>query len=153
MAILRELDIKYRFKEVDCDITEKLLDAPDKVAKVFSFLSLEPKEQFIVVNLSQQHTILSYEVVATGSANSITIRTAEVFKTAIMVNSPAIILVHNHPSGDPTHSTADISFTERIVKAAKHLQIAVLDHVIVAQAGYTSLKQEKGELFDHDNNH
>jgi len=148
MALLRELDITYRFKKIDCDITEAYLGKPDKVAEIFKFLQRETKEQFIVVNLSQQHTILNYEVVAIGSANNIVIRPAEVFRGAILLNAPAILLVHNHPSGDPTLSAADIAFTQQLTLVAKQLQIAIVDHVVIGFNQFTSIRQTHPELFN-----
>jgi len=105
MAILREISICYSFKEIDDNVLNQTLDSPEKVYQVFKFLSKETKEKFIVINLTNQHTII--------------------------INAPAIILVHNHPTGDPKPSGSDIKFTETIKQAAKHFDIEVLDHVVI----------------------
>ena len=131
MAILRELSICYTFKEVACDILNQTLDTPEKVYQVFKFLSKETKEHFLVVNLSNQHTIINYETVAIGTVNTVSLRPAEVLRSAIIINAPAIILVNNHPSGNPKPSNSDIQFTQLIKQAAKHFDIEVLDHVII----------------------
>ena len=131
MAILRELSICYTFKDVDCDILNQTLDSPEKVYRVFNFLSNKTKEHFIVVNLTNQHTIINYETVAIGTVNAVSLRPAEVLRSAILINAPAVILVHNHPSGDPKPSRSDIYFTETIKHAAKHFDIEVLDHVVI----------------------
>ena len=131
MAILRELSICYTFKDVDCDILNQTLDSPEKVYRVFNFLSNKTKEHFIVVNLTNQHTIINYETVAIGTVNAVSLRPAEVLRSAILINAPAIILVHNHPSGNPKPSNSDIHFTQTIKQAAKHFDIEVLDHVVI----------------------
>ena len=131
MAILREISICYNFREVNSDILNQTLDSPEKVYQVFKFLSKETKERFIVVNLTNQHTIINYETVAIGTVNAVSLRPAEVLRSAIIINAPAIILVHNHPSGNPKPSSSDIHFTETIKQAAKHFDIDVLDHIVI----------------------
>jgi DNA repair protein RadC len=141
MPILREIKIRYAFKEIDCEITGQALNEPQRIYEVFNFLKFEPKEKFIVVNLSNQNTIMNYEVVATGTVNSIQLRPAEVLRTAIIINAPAIVLVHNHPSGIVNPSKADIAFTKVVIDAAKLLSIDVLDHIIIGESDFYSLKQ------------
>ncbi|TWX65535.1 DNA repair protein RadC [Colwellia demingiae] len=141
MPILREIEVRYTFKEIDCDVTGKALDNPKRTHEVFSFLRFEPKEKFIVVNLSNQNTIMSYETVASGTVNSVSLRPAEVLRTAIIINAPAIVLVHNHPSGIVNPSKADIAFTKVVIDAAKLLSIDVLDHIIIGESDFYSLKQ------------
>ncbi len=131
MAILREISIQYTFKEVECDVLNQTLDSPDKVYQVFKFLSNETKEHFIVVNLTSQYTIINYETVAIGTVKAVSLRPAEVLRSAIIINAPAVMLVHNHPSGIPKPSRSDIHFTETIKQAAKHFDIEVLDHVVI----------------------
>ena len=131
MAILRELSLCYIFKEIESNILNQTLDNPEKVYQIFKFLSKETKEHFLVVNLSNQHAIINYETVAIGTVNAVSLRPAEVLRSAIIINAPAIILVHNHPSGNPKPSNSDVQFTQLIKQAAKHFDIEVLDHVII----------------------
>jgi len=131
MAILREIEVIYKFKEIESTVIDKPLVSPERVYDVFKFIQYDTKEKFIVVNLTSQNTIINYEVVAVGSVKSISIRPAEVLRSAILINAPAIILIHNHPSGDPNPSNADIKFTEMVTQAAKLFDIRVLDHVII----------------------
>jgi DNA repair protein RadC len=98
-----------------------------------------------VVNLSNQNTIMSYEVVASGTVNSVSLRPAEVLRTAVIVNAPTIVLVHNHPSGIPQPSKSDIAFTKTVIDAAKLLDISVIDHVIIGENNFYSLK-EQGDM-------
>jgi DNA repair protein RadC len=76
-----------------------------------------------------------------GSLNSSLVRIGEVFKQAIRLNSAAIILVHNHPSGDPTPSPDDVLVTRQVVEAGKLLDIEVLDHLVIGQGRYVSLRE------------
>lgn len=68
---------------------------------------------------------------AIGTVNAVSLRPAEVLRSAIIINAPAMILVHNHPSGNPKPSHSDIQFTQLIKRAAKYFDIEVLDHVII----------------------
>ncbi len=141
MAILREIEVRYKFTEIDCDITGRKLESPELVYAAFNFLKYEAKEKFIVINLNNQHGIMNYEVVASGTVNSIKLRPCEVLRTAILLNAPAIILVHNHPSGYPDPSNSDIAITNKIVECGKLLGIDVLDHIIIGESNFVSLKQ------------
>lgn len=143
MPILREIEVRYKFTEIECDITGKKLESPELVYSVFNFLKFEAKEQFIVINLNSQHSVMNYETVATGTVKSIKIRPCEVLRTAVMLNAPAVILVHNHPSGYPDPSNSDIAITKKIIECGALLGIDVLDHVIIGEASYKSLKQLK----------
>lgn len=142
MAILREISCVYTFKQVDDDILNQKLDSPAKVYQVFKHLKEETKERFIVVNLNNQHEIINYETVAIGTVNQVSLRPAEVLRTAILINAPAIILVHNHPSGDPTPSRQDINFTEQIKEAAVYFSINVLDHIVIGFDGFARAVKE-----------
>ncbi|MBO9491428.1 DNA repair protein RadC [Endozoicomonas sp. G2_1] len=141
MSILREIEIRYRFSKTNCTITDSLLDAPDKVYDLFKFLQYEAKEQFIVVNFTNKYRVMNYEMVAKGMVNHIAIRPAEILRSAIALNAPAIILVHNHPSGDPEPSDADINITRKVKEVAESLAIEVLDHIVIGLDKFVSLKQ------------
>ena len=147
MPTLREIDVKYRFKEVVCNIKGKNINSPERIAQLFDYLKYETKEQFIVVNLTQQHDINCFEVVATGTVNAIQVRPAEILRTAVLLNLPNILLIHNHPSGDPKPSHSDINFTERMIKAAEVLDIKVMDHLIIGLDCFTSLQQTHPQIF------
>lgn len=142
MAILREIEVRYKFVHSECHTTGKKLDAPHKVYSAFNFLRYEPKEKFVVANINNQNEIMNFEVVASGTVNQVSLRPSEVLRTAVIINAPAIILIHNHPSGVPTPSDSDIRFTQRIVDAAKILDIKVLDHVIIGESDYISLNKK-----------
>lgn len=121
MPILREISINYIFRHTLSNIIGKPLTSPELIYDVFGYLRYEPKEQFIVVNLNNQYQVMNFEVVAKGTVDQVTLRLAEVLRSTIVICAPAILIIHNHPSGCPRASRADIGFTEKIVNTGKLL--------------------------------
>jgi len=105
------------------------------------FMSVLDHEELWVINLDIRHRMMNLVKLYQGSVNSSQIRVAEVFRSAIADNSPAILLAHNHPSNDPTPSPDDVAVSRTIVEAGKLLDIEVLDHLIVTHDHYVSLKE------------
>jgi len=101
----------------------------------------EMQEQLRVLLLDSKHYVLRMPVVYVGNVNTAIVRMAEVFRDAIKDNSVAIIVAHNHPSGDPTPSREDIALTEDLVRAGALLGISVLDHLVIGKQRYISLKE------------
>ena len=102
----------------------------------------EKREVFAVVLLDARHRMLGDEIVSVGSLTSSIVHPREVFRPAVREAAGAIVLVHNHPSGDPRPSEDDIAVTGRLRRAADVLGIAVLDHVIIGDGTYTSFREE-----------
>ena len=100
------------------------------------------QEHFIVITLNGAHAIIKVRVVCKGLINRVLIHPREVFRVAIKDNAAAVILVHNHPSGDCMPSQEDIEVTNRLKSAGKIIGIEVLDHVIIAKFGYYSFSEE-----------
>ena len=98
------------------------------------------KEQFRILFLDKRNGLIADEVQQTGTVDHTPVYPREVVKRALELSATAIILVHNHPSGDPTPSHADITMTQAIVDVAKPLGISVHDHIIVGKDGHASLK-------------
>jgi DNA repair protein RadC len=103
-------------------------------------MAFSDKEQFKIIFLDKRNQIIADEVQQTGTVDHTPVYPREVVKRALELSATAIILVHNHPSGDPTPSSADIQMTQSIVDIAKPLGIAVHDHIIVGKQGHASLK-------------
>ena len=103
-------------------------------------MAFAEKEQFRLLFLDKRNQLIADEVQQTGTVDHTPVYPREVIKRALELSATAIILVHNHPSGDPTPSQADIRMTKAIVDIAKPLGIAVHDHIIVGRNGHTSLK-------------
>ncbi|SDK58348.1 RadC family protein [Natronincola ferrireducens] len=100
------------------------------------------KEFFNLVLLNTKNEVIAVENISVGSLNSSIVHPREVFIRAIKRSSSAIVLVHNHPSGDPQPSREDIKITQRLVEAGKLIGIDVLDHIIIGDNVYTSLKEK-----------
>jgi DNA repair protein RadC len=103
----------------------------------------ELKEKFIVVCLNSANKIIRYETISIGNLNSSIVHPREIFKAAIDCASASIILVHNHPSGNPEPSEEDISITRKLVEAGKIMDIPVFDHLILTREGYTSFVEKR----------
>ena len=103
-------------------------------------MAFADKEQFRLLFLDKRNHLISDEVQQTGTVDHTPVYPREVIKRALELSATAIILLHNHPSGDPTPSQADIEMTKAIIDIATPLGIAVHDHIIVGKSGHTSLK-------------
>ena len=103
----------------------------------------EPKEHFLIVILNTKNYILATPTISVGSLTASVVHPREVFSEALKYPCASIILVHNHPSGSPEPSREDIAVTKRIQNAGNVLDIPVLDHIIIGEHTFTSLK-EKG---------
>jgi DNA repair protein RadC len=112
--------------------------APSQVFETFSFLMQETKEMFLTLHLDGKNRIIAVDMVSVGSLNQSIVHPREVFKTACLSNAAAVLLIHQHPSGDPSPSTEDISITRRLKEAGEILGIKVLDHIIVGDGEYLS---------------
>ena len=110
----------------------------DVVSALKPRLSKEPREHFLVIALDLKNRPISEIEVAIGSLGACAVKPADVFRPVLREPSSAVVLVHNHPSGEPSPSSEDISFTKSIARAGEMLGIRVLDHIIVAEAGYFS---------------
>jgi DNA repair protein RadC len=105
------------------------------------------QEHFRVMYLDTRNHVLGVETIYIGSLNTSHIRVAEVFRDAVKRNCAAIIVAHNHPSGDPSPSPEDVSVTRELVSAGRLLDIELLDHLIIGQQRFVSLR-ERGLGFD-----
>jgi len=116
--------------------------SPADVANLLMLeMSFLEQEHMRLVLLDTKNRVLGMPTIYIGSLNTSMIRVGELFREAIRQNCAAIIVVHNHPSGDPTPSPEDVLVTKQIVEAGKLLDIEVLDHLIIGQQRYVSLKE------------
>lgn len=123
----------------------KPMQSPSDVYNIVSdHISLKnfDREHFIVAYLNRKGGVNAICTISIGGLNSTMVHPREVFKPAILTSSASVILIHNHPSGDPTPSSEDIEITKRLIEAGELLGIEVLDHVIVGADKYLSLKAE-----------
>lgn len=118
------------------------IHSPADAAALVSFeMSALEQEELRVMLLDVRNRVIGIERLYRGSLNSSQVRVGELFKSAVRRNAAAIIVVHNHPSGDPTPSPDDVALTRGIVGAGKLLDIEVLDHLIIGQGRFVSLKE------------
>jgi len=140
---LREVEIKYKFKKVESRAIGSTVTNPKAVVKLFADLQNETKEKLIAICLDAKNKIICFEVVALGSVEAIHARPMEIFRTAILVNAHSIIVIHNHPSGDPAPSSNDILFTEKLTRISSDLGLTFYDHIIVGLKSYFSFADER----------
>jgi len=144
----------YEYKVMplrECPTPEsiQICDEPDQAAKYWRMhIPTHPYfnpecECFVVLMLNTRHRVKGHYLVSIGTQDTILVHPREVFRLAIMTAANAIILTHNHPSGDPTPSEADIRTTRDLIRAGQLLKIEVLDHVVIGTGdpGYHSLRK------------
>jgi DNA repair protein RadC len=122
---------------------EQVKSPADVAALLMVEMSHLDQEELRVVLLDTKNRIQRIETVYRGSLNTSMVRVGEVYKAAIRLNSAALIVVHNHPSGDPTPSPEDVLVTRQIVEAGALFDVEALDHLVIGQGRYVSMR-EKG---------
>ncbi len=99
-----------------------------------------PVERFVVMSLNSKNALLRFDVVAEGSVDQCSVDPRNVFRPALMSNASAIVIAHNHPSGDPHHSEQDLALTRQLVTVARSLCVKLVDHIIIGAGGkHTSM--------------
>lgn len=148
--LLREINSCYRMPRRAADRPAVWASAElpaiscpaDVVALLGEEMSTLVQEQLRILLVDTKNRVLGCEVIYQGTIHSISIRAAEVLRPAVLANAPALIVVHNHPSGDPSPSPEDVKATKALVAAGELLDIDVLDHVVLGSPGhYVSLRE------------
>jgi len=143
-TLLAAFEISRRIQHQSKWFSDKKITSPAEVAEIFiPLLRDDQKEKFIVVCLNSANKIIKYEIISIGNLNSSVVHPREIFKVAIDNTSASIILIHNHPSGNPEPSNEDISITRKIVEAGKIMDIPVFDHLIIAGGKFTSFVEKR----------
>ena len=146
---LRELTIRYTVKSDSAGepiVVGRRVSTPSDSAALFTrMLQDEASEVFAILCLSTKHRVLAYHEVSRGCLDSTLVHPREVFKAALLANAAAIVLAHNHPSGDPTPSPDDMTLTRRLVDAGRLIGVDVLDHIVIGDGRYASFR-ERGWL-------
>lgn len=127
------------------DFENKYISGPDDAYNILNRvleIDARTEEIFVIATLNNKNAITGIFEVSKGSINSSIVHPREVFKRALSINAASIVLCHNHPSGDPSPSKEDIAITQRLKEAGTILGIQVLDHVIIGNEKYISLKDK-----------
>lgn len=120
------------------------IGSPEDVAKLYMpEMSAFDREHMRVVLLNTKNQVVGMDELYIGSVNAALVRPAEVFATAVRRNLPAVMVVHNHPSGDPDPSPEDIRLTGQLVEAGRVLDVEVVDHVVIGQGRFVSMREKK----------
>ena len=145
MVLLSVKELALRLiRRADADI--KIIHGPEDAARVLiPFFRLQTKENFVVMALNTKNYVIAIETVSVGSLTASIVHPREVFEVAVRNHAASLIISHNHPSFVVNPSTEDIAVTQRLVKAGKLMDIPVLDHIIIGNENFVSLK-EKGLL-------
>ena len=144
---IREIRVNY----IASDKPRVKVSGPVDIADfVRSILIDNSREQFIALYFDASHYVASYSIITIGIANQTLIHPREVFQRAVLVGATAIAVAHNHPSGNLEPSAEDINITNRLKDVGQLLGITVLDHVIVSDFSYKSLREDRRCWDDSD---
>ena len=136
------LELGLRLVTPPRDNSTAITSPNDAMALLQPRMQLLDREHFVVISLTTKNRVIAIETASIGSLSSSLVHPREIFKNAIRLSAAAIILGHNHPSGDPTPSREDLKITKRLVEAGKLIGIEVLDHIVVGVNAYTSFKEK-----------
>lgn len=140
-TIVAAVELGRRLSAKAAQKLEKI-EGPEDVARYASpLLRFEPKEHFLVMLLDVRNRVLAMPTISIGSLTASVAHPREIFREAIRYSAANMILIHNHPSGDPTPSREDIRLTKQMMKAGEIMGIPVLDHIIIAGDRFLSLKE------------
>jgi len=145
LALLREVGLRYSTAGGNTTADNRVMDGPEAVAALNVDMLDLVQEQLRVILLRTKQTVIDVVTVYQGTVNAASTRIAEILRPAILANAPAMIVVHNHPSGDPEPSGADLAVTRKLIEAARVMDIELQDHVIVAR-GAAPLSMARREL-------
>ena len=130
------LSVSYNATNLDSVLVTSANDAAEFCHKL---IADKPRENFISLHLNAKNEVVAYETVTIGTVNSSQITVADIFKSALLTNATAIIICHNHPSGNSQPSAEDLKVTERVVEAGQLLGINVLDSLVIGRNEYSSI--------------
>ena len=124
------------------EVKRQIRCAEDAAEYVMDRMRHLKKEHFFILHLDTKHRLIGEEVVSVGSLDASIVHPREIFKSAVKRSASAILCLHNHPSGDPTPSSEDKAVTARLCEVGRILGIDVLDHIVVGDGRYVSLRSE-----------
>ena len=141
-VLLREIALRYGVA-TGAESSDTVLVTPESVAAFCMDMTGLLQEQLRVLLLTTKSELIDSVTVYQGTVNAASTRVAEILRPAVVAGAPHMIVVHNHPSGDPAPSAADLRINRRLLGGAECLEIDVYDHVVVARRGFVSMAQRK----------
>ena len=135
--VLKRIEARFKTEIIREDApawVSKRFTTPAQIFEMFHDLRLEAKEHFISLHLDGKNRIVCFDRVSVGSLNQCLVVPRDLLKTACVVSAAALILIHNHPTGDPEPSREDLDITRRIKEAGDLLGIRILDHIIIGDS-------------------
>lgn len=141
--VLAALELGRRLLAARPDERPVVRSAQDIANLLLADMALLEQEHLRVVLLNSKNQVLAVPEVYKGTVNATHVRVADLFREAVREGCPAIIVVHNHPSGDPTPSADDVAITGQVREAGSLLNIDVLDHIVLARNGFVSLRERR----------
>ncbi len=139
--LLAALEIGKRLGRASSDEKYQIKSADDAANLVRMDMMYLPHEEMRILTLDTKNNVIENVTRYKGTVNSSVLRAAEVYRSAVIRNCPSVIIAHNHPSGDPTPSPEDMEVTRQLIDAGKALDIELLDHLVIGNPRYVSLKE------------
>jgi DNA repair protein RadC len=144
-TMIREAVVRYRGSRRR--VAEIIRCGADVARFIRGVVGGDAREHFVVLMLDGRHRPIAYQVVSVGTATASLVHPREVFQAAVSIGAVAVIVAHNHPSGDPSPSREDREVTERLNRAGEVMGIRLLDSVVVADSGFHSIREEDPDQF------
>jgi len=138
-SLIAAMELSSRIK----DSNSTSFTQPEQIIHLLHTITTKKQEQFVCIYLNARYNLLGKKTVSIGTINTSLAHPREVFRPAIEMGASYLVIAHNHPSGDPEPSDADIALTARMVEAGELVGIHIIDHIIVAEHGWISLKQKE----------
>jgi DNA repair protein RadC len=127
-----------------CEVDNPIIDCKDHVVKLLApHMMFLPREEFRVILLDSKQKLIRVQTVSLGSLDKALVEPRDVFRPAITAGAASLVIVHNHPSGDPTPSEDDVLLTQELCMCGKILGITVLDHIIIGKRDHVSFRESK----------
>ena len=142
LQIAAGIELGRRVARKPTDERLQIRSAEDAAEYVMDRLRHLKKEHFVTLHLDTKHRLLGEETCSVGSLDASIVHPREIFKSAVKRSASAILCIHNHPSGDPTPSPEDIAVTQRLCESGRILGIDVLDHIVVGDGRFVSLRAQ-----------
>ena len=145
---IKELTVRYRDRSEPGELAARpRFSCPRDAAQYLEgILSDESVEVFLILCLTTKHSPIAYHELSRGTLDAALVHPREVFKVAFLANAACLILAHNHPSGDPTPSSEDLTLTKTLAEAGNLLGVKIIDHIIIGRDGGYHSFRERGLL-------